>query len=295
MFHFYLKDSSDIIIDRFNNERKRSYMSLENKRVVLAASRKTDEISTLIEKHKGTPIVRSLQGTVFLNDKQVKQDLEKIIQEKCDWVIFTTGIGANTLLEVAEEMKIKDQFLQMVHSSSVGARGYKTFAALKKIGVTPQAKDDDGTIKGLIASLKPFDFSGKQVMVQLHGENAPSLITYLEKAGATVMPILPYQHVDPDFDTVELFCQELMGDEIDAVCFTAAIQVRSLFKYVKEKEYLNQVLHAFSQKTLAVAVGKVTAEALHDEGIERIVQPELERMGAMVVELSQYYDRTENN
>jgi len=270
-------------------------MSLHNKRVVLAASRKTDEMSTLIEKQKGTPLVRSLQGTVFLNDTQIKEDLEKIIQEKCDWMIFTTGIGTNALLDVAEKIKMKDQFLQLIHESNVGARGYKTSSALKKIGVIPTVKDEDGTINGLIISLKRFDFKGKRVMVQLHGENAPSLITYLEQAGASVIPILPYKHVNPDFETVELFCQEVMNSEIDAVCFTAAIQVRSLFKYVKEKRYANEIINAFRNKTLAVAVGKVTAEALHEEGIDRVVQPELERMGAMVVELSHYYARVEGN
>ncbi|WP_280771217.1 uroporphyrinogen-III synthase [Salipaludibacillus daqingensis] len=267
-------------------------MSLHNKRVVLAASRKTDEMSTLIEKQNGTPIVRSLQGTVFLNDHQVKDDIDRILQEKCDWLIFTTGIGANALIDVAEEINKKELFLQMIHRTKVATRGYKTFAALKKIGVTPQVKDDDGTIKGLIASLKPIDFNGKRVMIQLHGENAPTLITYLEEEGATVIPVLPYKHVEPNLETLELFCQELIRNEMDAVCFTAAVQVRSLFKYVQQKGYLREVMDAFHHHTLAVAVGKVTSEALYEAGIERVIQPELERMGAMIIELSRYYEKT---
>ncbi|WP_227939798.1 uroporphyrinogen-III synthase [Alkalihalobacillus deserti] len=268
-------------------------MSLHNKRVVLAASRKTDEMSTLIEKQKGTPLVRSLQGTVFLNDEQVREDLKKIIEEKFDWMIFTTGIGTNTLLDLAEEMKIKEEFLTKIHESSVGARGYKTFAALKKIEVNPLAKDDDGTINGLVESLRPFDFKEARVMVQLHGENAPALIQFLEESGAVVMQVLPYKHVDPDPETVQLFCQELLKAEVDAVCFTAAIQVRSLFKYVKEQGILDEVREAFKTDTLAVAVGKVTAEALHEETIERVISPELERMGAMIIELSRYYEEQE--
>ncbi|MDP4107042.1 MAG: uroporphyrinogen-III synthase, partial [Bacillota bacterium] len=39
----------------------------------------------------------------------------------------------------------------------------------------------------------------------------------------------------------------------------------------------------------AAAVGKVTAEALKEEGVERIITPEIERMGAMIIELSNYY------
>jgi uroporphyrinogen-III synthase len=270
-------------------------MSLHNKRVVLAASRKTDEMSTLIEKQKGTPIVRSLQGTVFLNDRQVREDLKTIAQEHFDWMIFTTGIGTNKLLELAEELNVIEEVLNKIEQAKVGARGYKTVAALKKIGITPDAKDDDGTIKGLIESLGPIDFKGKRAMVQLHGENAPTLINYLEEAGAEVMQVLPYKHIDPDPETIELFCRELLNDEIDAVCFTAAIQVRSLFKFVKEKELLEDVSEALRTHTVAVAVGKVTAEALQEEGIKRVVQPELERMGAMIVELSRYYEETEGN
>lgn len=268
-------------------------MSLHNKRVVLAASRKTDEMSLLVEKQKGTPLVRSLQGTVFLNDDQAREDLKRIVEEEFDWMIFTTGIGTNTLLDLAEEMNMKDSVLAKIHGAKVGSRGYKTFAALKKLEIQPLAKDEDGTINGLVESLRPFSFKGARVMVQLHGENAPSLIQFLEEAGARVMQVLPYKHVDPDFETIQLFCKELLNAEVDAVCFTAAIQVRSLFKYVKKQGILDEIREAFKKSTLAVAVGKVTAEALHDEGIERVLSPELERMGAMVIELSRYYEEKE--
>ena len=44
------------------------------------------------------------------------------------------------------------------------------------------------------------------------------------------------------------------------------------------------------EKLVATAVGKVTAEALKEEGISKIVVPQHERMGAMIVELAQYYE-----
>ncbi|MBV7509816.1 uroporphyrinogen-III synthase, partial [Bacillus sp. sid0103] len=72
---------------------------LMGKRIVLGASRNTEEISMLIEKQGGVPIVRSLQGTVFLAEEEVGQDLKKIIQKGTDWAIFTTGIGTQTLLD----------------------------------------------------------------------------------------------------------------------------------------------------------------------------------------------------
>ena len=165
----------------------------------------------------------------------------------------------------------------------MASRGYKTEAALRKLNIHPLVSDDDGTTQGLIRQLKDVDFSNKRVVVQLHGEKAPTLMKFLESKAAVTSQLLPYQHIPPLQETVETLCQELIAGSVDAVCFTTAIQVRSLFDYAREKGYEQQIKAAFSDKAAATAVGKVTAEALRDEGIERIVVPEHERMGAMII------------
>ncbi len=48
---------------------------LEGKRDAIGGSCKIEEISTLIEKQGGTPLIRSLQGTVFLAEKEVEPSL----------------------------------------------------------------------------------------------------------------------------------------------------------------------------------------------------------------------------
>ena len=83
-------------------------------------------------------------------------------------------------------------------------------------------------------------FHRKSVVVQLHGEKAPTLIRFLESKGAVISQLLPYQHIPPVQETVETLCQELMEGSVDAVCFTTAIQVRSLFDYAREKGYLTR-------------------------------------------------------
>lgn len=262
---------------------------LEGKRIALGASRKTDEMTTLIEKQGGVSVIRSLQGTVFLADKQVEPELRKFVHEGADWVIFTTGIGTETLLSLAQKLDFEDQFLNIIRQANVASRGYKTLSSLKKLGIKPVAVDSDGTTRGLTQALEAYDFMGKKVMVQLHGESAPTLIKYLENRGASVQQILPYQHIPPEFEIVSKLCKELMNHELDAVCFTTAIQVHSLFSYAREQGCLNEIINSFKEDVLAVAVGKVTAEALREEGIEKLLVPEKERMGAMIIELSQYY------
>ncbi|KEZ53631.1 uroporphyrinogen-III synthase [Metabacillus indicus] len=264
---------------------------LEGKKVVIAGSRKTDEISTLIEKQGGTPLVRSLQGTVFLAEEQVEPDLRKYINEGADWTILTTGIGTETLVKLSRQLGEEEAFLRQLRESNIASRGYKTFASLKKLGLAPIKKDDDGTTRGLVRALENEDLSGKRVMVQLHGETAPALIRFLEEKGASVHQVLPYRHISPDEKAVSLLCEELKAGEIDAVCFTAAIQVREFFQYVKEHDLTTDVLEVFKTRTLPVAVGKITAEALTEEGVENPLAPDLERMGAMIIELANYYEK----
>ncbi|MDP4155953.1 MAG: uroporphyrinogen-III synthase [Bacillota bacterium] len=262
---------------------------LEGKRIALGGSRKIEEISLLIEKQGGVPMVRSLQGITFLAEKEVEPDLLEFVNEGSDWVIFTTGIGLETLVNLAEKLEVKEQFLSVIRRANVASRGYKTLAALKKLNIQPVVVDEDGTTKGLSRALESMDFTGKRVMIQLHGETAPALTKFFEDRGAKVTKILPYQHIAPETETVTKLCDEMIGHEIDAVCFTTAVQVRSLFDFARKTGFFNNVLNCFRQNVTAAAVGKVTAEALKEEGVERIITPEIERMGAMIIELSNYY------
>jgi len=271
-------------------------IGLQGKKVVIAASRKTDEMCALVEKQGGVGIVRPLQGTVFLAEKEVEPDLRWLVEEGVDWLILTTGIGTEALLDIADKLGLKDDVVSVVQKAKVARRGYKLVPILKRLEVQPVAVDDDGTTAGLIRSLQPFDFEGQRVAVQLHGEPALKLIKFLEDRGASVVrSILPYRHVAPEATVVEQFVQELLTGEMDAVCFTTAIQVRFLFEYAKQAGLVDKVLAAFRGDVLAVAVGKVTAEALRDEGVERVLAPQHERMGAMIIELAEYMEKQQES
>lgn len=264
---------------------------LEGKTIVIAGSRKTEEMSTLVEKQGGTAIVRPLQGTVFLAEEQVEPDVRNLVEKGSDWFIFTTGIGTETLLNVAKKNDLEEPFIQMLREGKVASRGYKTFGVLKKLGIKPVAVDEDGTTEGLLRALKDIDFNNQRIAIQLHGETAPRLTQYLEQKGATVTTILPYQHIPPEQTTVDLLLEEIFAKKVDAICFTTAIQVRSLFTHATEKRLDNRLREVFRESVLPVAVGKVTAEALREEGLDNYLAPELERMGSMILEVSKYYEQ----
>lgn len=98
---------------------------LNGKRIAIGGSRKTEEITRLIEKQGGTAVVRSLQGTVYLAEDQIEPDVRTFAGQKADWVIFTTGIGTETLLSVSEKIGLKEEFLAAVHEAKIGCRAIK--------------------------------------------------------------------------------------------------------------------------------------------------------------------------
>lgn len=256
--------------------------------VALAGPRKSEEMAKLVGNMGGIPLFRPAQGTVFLDDGALREGLNSWTQQPPDWAVLTTGMGLDALFGMAEDMGLGGRFLEVLSASSIAARGYKTVNALKKHGLVPAVRDDDGSTSGLIRGLQEFELAGKEVVLQLHGEPAPRLTAWLEAAGASVREVQPYRHTPPEPGALELLLTEILEAKVNAVAFTSAPQFRFLSQYAQEQGKLAQMLEAFEREVLAVSVGKITSQALKEEGVQRIIMPEHERMGSMFVELGRY-------
>ena len=123
---------------------------LNNKKVVIAGSRKTEEMSLLIEKQGGIPVIRPLQGLLYFDESAIEQELLFCVNNMIDWFVLTTGTGTDTLLGAAERLGIHSTLIQKMKEAKVAARGYKTYALLKKLDIKPEIVDEDGTMQGLI-------------------------------------------------------------------------------------------------------------------------------------------------
>lgn len=256
--------------------------------VALAGPRKAEEMAKLVQNMGGTALHRPAQGTVFLDDQALREGIAAWIAHPPDLAILTTGMGLEALFEMAAQMEVEARFLEILSASPIAARGYKTVNALKKRGLQPEVRDDDGSTAGLLRGLKDWDLRGKSVVLQLHGDPAPQLAAWLKEAGATVLQVEPYRHTPPEPGALALLYDEITKGRVDAVAFTSAPQFRFLAQYAREQGKLEELVQAFAHKVLAVSVGRITSESLKEEGITRIVMPEHERMGSMFVELGKY-------
>ncbi|GAB6991228.1 uroporphyrinogen-III synthase [Paenibacillus pini] len=263
---------------------------LEGKTIALTGPRKASDMVKLVENMGGTARIHPAQGTVFLDDAQLRESIQSWISEPPEWVILTTGMGLDAICTMAEDMGMLDAFLSVLEQSTIAARGYKTINALKKRGLSPLVRDDDGSTEGLIRGMMDYSFEDQSVVLQLHGDPAPKLTAWLDEQGAKVRQVLPYKHVEPEKEQLALLLTGILGGQVDAVAFTSAPQVRNLIEYAREQDQLQALADAFEGPVVAAVVGRITGQALVEEGITRFVMPPVdERMGSMMVELGRYY------
>ncbi|MFC0215721.1 uroporphyrinogen-III synthase [Paenibacillus chartarius] len=262
---------------------------LEGKRIALTGPRRSEELGTLIAKMGGVPLFRPAQGTTVLDDSNIEAEVKRVAEGAFDWMILTTGVGTELLYETAKRLDMAEQFVSSLGGMQIAARGYKTVNMLKKLGLKPVVRDDDGSTAGLLRQMAAFDLSGAKVALQLHGDPAPKLVQWLEAQGAQYREILPYSHTPPEPEVMDRLLEEIVRGDADAVAFTSTPQSRFLMSHARARGMEQDVIKAFTDRVVAVAVGKVTAQALREEGISRVVVPSEERMGSAIVALSDYY------
>lgn len=262
---------------------------LAGKKVALLGSRKIEDISKLVENQGGVAVSRPAQGTSLLKDEKLQGHVEMLTECSFDWIIFTTGIGVETIFQTALEMNKSDALISSLQKANIAARGYKTANMLKKLNIIPAVRDDDGSMAGLLRELSAYPLKGMKVALQLHGDPAPLLKQWLEDNQADYEEILPYTHIPPEEKVMSLLLSEILDGKLDSVFFTSTPQVRNLFSFARQKNTEEQLKTCFSEKTVALSVGKVTAQALYEEGIIRVIFPEVERIGSAVIELARFY------
>ncbi|MGE7765074.1 uroporphyrinogen-III synthase [Peribacillus sp. NPDC096540] len=262
---------------------------LNGRTIALLGARKTEEISKIVHNLGGVPLVRPAQGTVFLDDSHLEEDVTRLIAGEFDWIILTTGVGTELLYKTAVKMEVGARFIEALQSMKIAARGYKTANMLKKLDLKPLIRDDDGSTAGLVRNLEGHLLGDVKVALQLHGDPAPLLMNWLDEQKVEHKEILPYEHIPPETETMQLLIEEILGGKIDSVVFTSAPQPRNLMKFAREQGVEDKIIEWFKADVIALAVGKVTAQVAIDEGIKRVIYPEDQRMGSALIELVKYY------
>ena len=249
--------------------------SLAGKTVALPETRQLDELAQLIEKEGGTALRCPLVGIVDNPDAEpVLAWLRELAAGRFDLIVLLTGEALRRLLGFADRAGLRDAVLAGLARARKVTRGPKPVQALREVGLQPDLIAEAPTTAGVIATLGREPLAGRRVGVTLYGTPNPELVGFLESAGATVQPVLPYLSAPAsDADRVADLIGRLAGGRVDAIAFTSSPQVERLWEVARARGLETKLRDGLARACVA-AVGPVVAATLAEHGVRVDVCPE---------------------
>jgi uroporphyrinogen-III synthase len=250
-------------------------MSLTGKTVALAEGRQLEELAQMLEKEGATPLRYPLLSIIDNADAApVIAWLRDLVAGKFSLVILMTGEALRRLLGFAEREGLRDAVIAAFAKTRTLTRGPKPVRALKEINLDPTIVAKMPTTDGVIATLKAEALKGQTIGLTLYGEPNPTLVKFLEEAGATPRPVMPYVLAPrTDAERVAELIGKLERGEVNVLLFTSSSQVERLFDVAKDRG-LEAPLRAGLEKTRIAAVGPVIVETLKELGTRTDICPE---------------------
>ena len=252
----------------------------------------------MISNLHGEPLVALSMREVPLADNPLAFEFaEKLFKGQLDGVIFMTGVGARTLVEVLETRYPRREIVQALGKVTVIARGPKPAKALQELRVPvtisiPEPNTWREILEELDENPRGFTLGGSRVAIQEYGTSNEPMLRELAERGAEVFRVPVYRWTLPD-DIGPL--REAINAIIDGrgrvVLFTTATQVHHLVQVASQDE-LKEKLLATLQKCVVCSVGPTCSEALLANGVRVDLEPQHPKMGELVREAAKHAPAT---
>jgi len=258
--------------------------------VALPETRELDRLAELLEAEGARawrcPLVAILDAP---DPRPIDAWLDHLLAGRLTDVVFLTGEGVRRLVAVAERGGRRDQTVAALGRVRKITRGPKPARALKELGLGPDLAAAVPTSRGIIDELGTLDLRGRQVGLQLYGEEpSHELRAFLEERTGNGVPVVaPYVYAPAsDASKVNELIGELTAGRVDAIAFTSAAQVERLFGVARDSGLLEALERAWPRVKVA-AIGPVAVETLRKHGVEASIVPErayvMKRLVAAIV------------
>lgn len=254
---------------------------------------------------KGPQLCEALQrrGAVALHGPTIEPDqaapdaellpqLEELLAERPDWFVANTGTGVRLLAELAERHGRRDELVALLGRDDVRvvARGAKAVGGLRGIGVTPEHTAGEETDASVATWLADRLSTGDRLAVQYSARTRGDYERLRDEHGVQLQVLRPYRTgvpTDPS-PAVELIRGAAAG-EVDVVVSTSAIATDHLVAIAAEHDLLEGLVAALADgRTVAAAIGQVTADAFRAHDIEPHIIPDRHRTGSLITALEDW-------
>jgi len=273
-----------------------AHASFNGLRVLSLESRRATEIAKLIRTYDGEAlVVPSMREAPASSNKQVFEFAEGLLQSRFDLVVFLTGVGVRTLLNVVETKYDRESFLSALRSVKIACRGPKPSSVLNelKVPITVSAPEPCTWREMLSCLDSEFGDSLGQmrVAVQEYGASNPELLSTLSEKSKQVTKVPVYQWALPDdLQPLRECVVGIASGSVDVVLFMTAVQVIHLFQVAEQMGYVKE-LHRGLESVAVLSIGPTTTEELRHYGIVPDFEPSRPKMGFLVNEAAQYAGR----
>ncbi len=273
-----------------------AHASFDGLRVLSLESRRANEIAKLIRTYDGEPlVVPCMREVPPSSNKQVFDFADNLIQSSFDLVVFLTGQGVRTLLNVVETKYDREAFLSALRSVKVAARGPKPSSVLRELQVpVAVSAPEPCTWREMLSSIEAEfgDSLGQfHIAVQEYGASNPELLSALSERSKLVTKVPVYQWALPDdLQPLRECVLGIANGNVDVVLFLTAVQVIHLFQVAEQMGYVEELRRGL-QSIAVLSIGPTTSEELRHYGIVPDFEPSRPKMGFLVNEAAQYAGR----
>ncbi|MEK9140048.1 MAG: uroporphyrinogen-III synthase [Nitrospirota bacterium] len=253
-------------------------------------SRMAMEITRLIERYGGRPLVVPVLREVPLEDNLIVQEFGvRLMAGRVDLLILMTGVGTATLFDLLKTRYPWSSIVTALEGTVIIARGPKPVAALKSLGLKATLTvPEPNTWVDLISTLdRHSSVEGKRVAVQEYGVSNPDLLQALEQRGAEVFPVPIYKWALPeDLAPMRRVLDEIIAGRVNVMLITNAAQVDHVMKVLEQDGKVEQ-FHAALQKIVVASIGPTASEQLRHYDWPVNFVPSHPKMGILVKETSE--------
>ncbi len=258
-------------------------------RVLSFESRRAQEIAQLIRNYGGIPIVAPSTREVPTSSEEEHRAIRGILAGEFEAIIFMTGVGARALVEAADAVCRRDQFLAAIRHAKVIVRGPKPGAVMREFGIpitltVPEPYTWREIVSSLDENRAKLLIRGWRIGIQEHGEPSAELYRALRERGAELTSIPVYRWELPeDVEPLKNAVREVVKKSIDVAMFTSSIQLTHAFRIAKELA-LEEPFKAGLRNIFVASIGPICSEALRENGVRVDFEPSHPKMGFLVKE-----------
>ena len=254
-------------------------------RICSFESRRAAEMQALIEKQGGMATVAPSMQEIPLGDNpEVFSFVEQLFDGRIDVVVFFTGVGAKSLLEIVATQHDADKFFAALNRCSVIVRGPKPVPVLREWNVHIDLKAaEPNTWREILDIIDTeLDIADKTIAVQEYGKPNEEFTRQLIQRGAMVVSVPVYRWAMPD-DMEPLFAavRSTINGEFDVLMFTSANQLSNVLEAADSINLRDDWLAAASKCVIA-SIGPTASEAIRDAGLPVDVEASPPKMGRLV-------------